>query len=411
MLLKRYGILWLLIALFLWLVASRYTEIQQLAATLASGKWQWIIVAVVLTVALYIVRATLYQAVFHTVEVNSRIRDLFPLVFASIFMNVVVPSGGVSSAALFIDDAGHRGESPARTAAGTVLFLVTDLVAFSVVLVVGMVYLFIQHDLHIYQVIGFVLLFGLILGLTGVLLLALWRPDHLLGVFSRLQQTANRLALRLSRPPFLADTWAKTTAAEFTDAATAISTRPYRLVRALVISFGSQLVQLACLLALFRAFSQRVGPGALVAGYAIGVLFWIVSITPQGIGVVEGVMTLVFTSLGIPPVQAALITLSFRGLVFWLPFAIGFLSLRRLKTFRREPSQPADRQSVVVVMLLAGLAGITGLYSEATQALPRFLPSVAEFLSRAGVQHGGYLAAALGGFTLFLLATDLLRRN
>jgi uncharacterized membrane protein YbhN (UPF0104 family) len=135
MLLKRYGLLWLLIALFLWLVASRYSEIQQLATTLASGRWQWIIVAIMLTVILYVVRAALYQAVFYTVEVKSRIRDLLPLVFSSIFMNVAVPSGGVSSAALFIDDANHRGQSPARTAAGTVLFLVDDLIAFSVVLV------------------------------------------------------------------------------------------------------------------------------------------------------------------------------------------------------------------------------------------------------------------------------------
>jgi hypothetical protein len=178
-----------------------------------------------------------------------------------------------------------------------------------------------------------------------------------------------------------------------------------------VISFGSQLVQLSVLLALFRAFNQQVGTGALIAGYAIGVLFWIVSITPQGIGVVEGVMTLVFTSLGISPVKSALITLSFRGLVFWLPFAIGFLSLRRLKTFRAGSSQPANRQSVLFAMLLASMAGIVALYSEATQAIPRFLPSVAEFLSRAGVQHGGYLAAIFSGVTIFLLATDLIRQK
>ena len=69
----------------------------------------------------------------------------------------------------------------------------------------------------------------------------------------------------------------------------------------------------------------------LVAGYAMGVLFWIISITPQGIGVVEGMMTLTFASLGVPIESATVISLAFRGLTFWLPLGIGFILLRRLK--------------------------------------------------------------------------------
>lgn len=408
---KRSWLFWLLIAALLWLAASRYAEIKQLAGTLAQGQWQWVFVAALLTVVYYTVRAALYQAAFYTVEVRSRVRELLPLVFAALSMSVAVPSGGVSSAVLFVDDANRRGESPARTAAGTVLFLVADLVGFTLVLVTGLVYLFIQHDLQLYQVIGVVLLLAILLGLMGVLLLGLWLPDHLLGALSGLQRGANGLAARLKRSAFLSDTWAKTTAAEFSEAAAAIAAHPDRLGRALLISAGAQLVQLACLFVLFIAFRQPVGLGTLVAGYAIGVLFWIISIAPQGIGVVEGVMTLVFTSLGIPGVKAALVTLAFRGLVFWLPFGIGLITLRRVKSFHQETPRPADPRSVLVAMALAGLAGLAGLYTEATQLIPRFLPSVAEFLSHLGVQHGGYLAAALSGFTVLILAGDLVRRK
>ena len=45
-------------------------------------------------------------------------------------------------------------------------------------------------------------------------------------------------------------------------------------------------------------------------------------------------MTLVFASLGVPIERATVIALSFRGLTFWLPLAIGFVLLRRLKTFK-----------------------------------------------------------------------------
>jgi uncharacterized membrane protein YbhN (UPF0104 family) len=52
--------------------------------------------------------------------------------------------------------------------------------------------------------------------------------------------------------------------------------------------------------------------------------------------VVEGVMTLVYTSLGVAAEPATLIVLSFRGLTFWLPMFAGFLLLRRLRSLRAE---------------------------------------------------------------------------
>jgi hypothetical protein len=62
-------------------------------------------------------------------------------------------------------------------------------------------------------------------------------------------------------------------------------------------------------------------------------------------------------------------------------------------------------------MTFASLAGVVGIYTEITQALPRWLPRIAEHLSGLGLRHGGYLTAALGGFTVFILAGDLIRRR
>jgi uncharacterized membrane protein YbhN (UPF0104 family) len=44
-------------------------------------------------------------------------------------------------------------------------------------------------------------------------------------------------------------------------------------------------------------------------------------------------MTLVYTSLNVPAAEATAVALAFRGLTFWLPLAIGFFLLRRLKSF------------------------------------------------------------------------------
>jgi len=49
--------------------------------------------AALLQVAYYIVCAGPYQSAFDTVNVTSRIPDLLPVVFASIFVNVAAPTG------------------------------------------------------------------------------------------------------------------------------------------------------------------------------------------------------------------------------------------------------------------------------------------------------------------------------
>jgi uncharacterized protein (TIRG00374 family) len=90
---------------------------------------------------------------------------------------------------------------------------------------------------------------------------------------------------------------------------------------------------MATLYSLLLAFGVPLAFSGLVAGYAVGILFGIVAITPQGIGAVEGAMMLVFRSLGVPAGVATVTTLSFRGVAFWLPMAIGFFLVRRLRSF------------------------------------------------------------------------------
>ena len=64
-------------------------------------------------------------------------------------MNVAAPSGGASSMALFADDATKHGQSGARAAVGTYLVLVAHFSAFLVILLVGMIYLFSNHNLKL----------------------------------------------------------------------------------------------------------------------------------------------------------------------------------------------------------------------------------------------------------------------
>jgi len=399
---------WLLVITFLSVVISRLAEVQKLVEVLARGQWQWVLVAALFQILFYILFAALYRSAFDTVEVHSSLPDLLPLTFASVFISVAAPSGGASSAALFVDDANQRGESGSHARVGTLLVRIVESSAFLLILLVGTIYLFRMHDLTFYEILWALLLLAFIGGLSVPLLLGLWQPDWLRRLLAWVQRTTNQLAGWLKRPHFLSEDWSLKNGEEFTEAALATATHPSRLGRTVTIALAMHLINLTSLHFVFLAFHQPANPGILVAGFSMGVLFWIISMTPLGIGVVEGLMTLMFTSLGVPVERAAIIALAFRGLNFWLPMVIGSVLLRRLRTFQGAKPIASERTGVHLVALLAALLGVIDLLSAVTPSMANRLHTLERY-SPFGITHGGHLTSALAGFALLVLSIHLWR--
>ncbi len=407
---KSRWLLWIFVVAFVWIVISRFREIRKLAEILARGQWQWVLVAALLQVIYHIVYSALYASAFDTVGVHSNVFDLIPVLFASMFVNSAAPSGGASGAALIVDDAVRRGQSAPKTVIGTLLVWIADFGTFTLVLIAGMSILLVYHDLKVYEVAGAVALLVMITALAGAMLLGLWQPGLLHRLLSWVQRTANRLMVRFGRPAVLEEGWADHNSTQFTEAAQAIATQPRRVARSFGIALGAHLIDLATLLVLFLAFHQAVGLGILVGGYAMGVLFWIVAITPQGIGIVEGIMALVFTSLGVPVARATVIALAFRGLTFWLPLLIGFVLIQRVRIFRVREQTHLETLGVHAVAVLTGLMGVINVLSAVTPSLRDRLAILDKYLPFE-VRISSHLTAALSGFALLLLADSLWRRK
>ena len=62
----------------------------------------------------------------------------------------------------------------------------------------------------------------------------------------------------------------------------------------------------------------------------------IVSPTPAGIGVVEGLVTLSLVSMFVPVEAAAIVVLGYRAITFWLPLFFGMLAMQRLSGKSRK---------------------------------------------------------------------------
>ncbi len=275
----------------------------------------------------------LYKFAFLTVEVISRVFEIIPVLFASIFLKAVVPSGGLSAVAVFVDDAAKRGQSAARAAEGSLFVLVADLVTTLPIIAYGLYYLDSQRALQLYEVAAaaFFVLFAAVL--AGMLLLGRLQPDRLRAVLEQAQRIVNNVAARFKRPPILAANWAETNARECIGAACDIAAHPLPLGRTLITAFVVHLINIACLYIVALAYRQPLPVGALVAAFSMDIVFSVITFIPHGIGVSEGVMALVFISLAVSSVNALVITITFRGLNVWLPIAIGFFFVHRIGSF------------------------------------------------------------------------------
>jgi len=341
--LRRHWLLLVVIIAVLVLALSRRDAIAMLFATLREGAWQWILVAVGLQMVFFFLYALGYQQAFATVQIQSRIRDLLPVVFASIFASTASPAGGLTGAALYIGVVTRHGEPVVRAAQGLLLETVVENIALVPVLLTGLSYLLFSQALTSYELLATLLYLIYTAGLGVVLFVARLYPHLLHRVALWLQRVVSRIARRLGRAGLLGPDWGERNAAELRRAADAIARNPAGVGRTAVVALTRQGVNLATLYALFSAFHHPVGLGLISAGYAVGLAFTVVTVLPYEVGVFQGIMGLVYASLGVPVPVAIAVVIAFGGIKSWLPIGIGSLTIGRVRALISRDRDGPDR--------------------------------------------------------------------
>jgi uncharacterized protein (TIRG00374 family) len=351
---RRRWLLPILFVLFAVVAILRRGELAGARHALLTADAGWVLVALLLQAGYYVGWASLYAGSFRLAGVPARLSETLPLLLSALFVNVVVPTGGLSGSALFIDAAGLRGHSRSRAAAGVVVTHVADLSVVTVFLIAACLDLALLRALNVFEIVGTIAFAGIPIGLALLLFASAMYPDGLRGALSQADRAVVALAARIGRASPLPSDWVERTAADLAIAAEGIVRRPAALFRLFLNSVVMHTMSAASLGVLFLAFHQRVEPDQVLAGYAFGILTWVLSPVPQGIGMVEGVIALVYASLGVPSAVAALIALAFRALDLWLPMGIGFLLLRRLRSLRPNQAMVVVTRTVDVPVVDPG---------------------------------------------------------
>ena len=331
----------LVIVIVLAVVLLRGDQLVELVETMKKGAAIPLIAALCTQLGKYFAQSFAYSFAFEAVDEHMDPRSTLPLVFGTFFMNTIAPSLNLAGTTLVVDDARRRGIAPGKATSAVLLMQITVDSGFATIMLIGFAILAATVGLSpLWFLLGLVVI-ALVSVMVLILVLGRKRPALVLRILRPIERLVDRIRARFKKPPL--DSWVERAVASFSDAAGLIGHNPKTTAKV----FGCSIVASSCELACFCLVGVAFGvtyPEALICGYVVATLFAMISITPQGVGVVEAAVVVAFTSFGASSAAGLSIALVYRGIVFWMPFLIGAVLIQTTKTFRHDAKRTARNQ-------------------------------------------------------------------
>lgn len=313
------------------LIALSFGELENTLATLEKAHLRWFIVGLALE-ALWMANVGLtYHSIYHLLGIEEDRPRLTLVAAASNFVNIVAPTAGMSGIAVFANEARRRNYPPGKATLAGALFLLVDQAAFLLVLALGWIVLIRRNDLNPGEISASLLLLTIASIFAFLLYLGYRSADMLGSVLARMAHAINRILKPFLHHNYLSEERAHTFAAEIAEGLSDLPEHSIaRLLRPLLHALLNKALLIGILLCAFLSFDVPFSAGTIIAGWAIGYLFLVVSPTPNGIGIVEGLMPLTLTSLRVSYEAAVVVTLTYRAITFWFLLAVGAWAFRHL---------------------------------------------------------------------------------
>ena len=277
--------------------------------------------------------AALYRSIYRVVGIEESLKQMILIAAAANFVNVVTPTAGMGGMAVFISEAKRKDYSSGKTTVASAVFVLFDYTAFLMVLGLGLLVLFRRNQLHTPELIatGVLVLFAGII--ASLLYLGMYSEDKLGSFLAWGGKIVNKIVRLFRRDKtynYVSVDRAYTFAHDISDGMHEFRGKPLELIVPLLLALSSKALLVIVFFFVFLAFGVPPSLGTLIAGFSIAFLFMIVSPTPNGVGFVEGALTLTLASFYIPLSDAAVIAITYRGVTYWLPILFGFIAMRWL---------------------------------------------------------------------------------
>jgi len=303
-----------------------FSEIKSDVALFVNVKPLWLIVAILAQGGTYLAGAAIYHNLIEAFDDAPLIPilKLFQANIVTLFIDQTIPSADISGIMFFFNFIKKKGiDEPDAFSLILVELLTFYVTILSIIFALILICLFIK-GIPAYFIV--ILMLGLVI--FGVLGTVAW----LLGQ----GQTIFFLVKKLSKISFLKHIFEKYKLSPFKklkSPGSIFKKHTYALIGAALLQVCILLFDSLTILALFYGLGLPVALSSIFLVFILSKIISSLPISPGSLVVYEAGMTLFFVTLGVPVATAAIVTILYRVLSFWLPMPIGFLLYRKLLDF------------------------------------------------------------------------------
>ena len=321
--------LYALVLLFaIYFIFTHLDELQLMLQVLSQGDWRWMLAAVGVQLLWLANIAAAFQSTYRLVGVREHLSHLIPLTTVANFLNVVAPSYGIGALAVLIADGRRRGKPAAKVSTAVILFIVYDYLGFMVVLALGLIIMAKHNVLDTVLIAASTFAISIAVVLITLTVLGIQSAERLVRAVLSLTNLINRLLRPFLNRELISLSRSQGFADDFSEGLKHIRSSPSGLILPAILALTQKALMIIILYLVSVAFHFPLSLNTLIAGFSTSYLFTIASVTPSGVGFVEGAMTLYLKALQVPLATSAVISVAYRSITFWLILVYGIVAIR-----------------------------------------------------------------------------------
>lgn len=289
----------------------------------------WLLVLAAVTGLGLVVLGAEHTAAQRAVGLRPRLSRVAPLALAARFVNSVAKSGGLAGLAVFRARARRDDQPMGQVVAAYLLVTVLDVVAFAVILAAALALVVATRRFTTTDGAASVVFAGYLAVVVAVMACAARSRTAIRRLYALPRKLRTRFGPRRHPPPAEMDA-GHAPADELFDAIAVVRQNPSTAFPVALTALGVDAVGTVQLWAVLHALGVDAGVAVAVVSYGLSTLLGIVGFLPGGLGFVEFSLGAVLVSFGVSVGVAATAVVLYRIAEFWMPLAVGGLTLRRV---------------------------------------------------------------------------------
>jgi len=327
---RAYTLAGLTILLFLGILGTLFflADLRQLGAVISHLNTGYLALALLTTLFSYLFNYLAFRGLVRAVDCPVRGGSLFRIAFASATVSYLFSAGGVGGMTLRLYLLRRQGIRTHTTLLISLVSTMLNNVVLLMFVVAGFGRLLVNGSLNLLQQI----VSGVIVGVSGLLVASAFIGLYNRSVLDLVLRLGIRLVKRVAhmRPAsrwfrHASDEALETFRQEFLEATALITSKRRKIAVPFVYLLIDWAAAAGVLYFSFLATGYFIGPGALAAGFAVGIFVFLISVVPGGLGIMEGSMAALYVSLGVPLEEALVALLAYRIFYYFLPFGVSLV--------------------------------------------------------------------------------------